>query len=51
MRQGLIDFRSGESDWPPRQESNLYRTLRRRVHYPLCYEEAWGGYAKAAILA
>ena len=23
----------------PRQESNLYPTLRRRVHYPLCYEE------------
>ena len=32
--------------WPPRQESNLYRTLRRRVHYPLCYEEV-----RARILA
>jgi hypothetical protein len=27
----------GES---PRQESNLYPTLRRRVHCPLCYEES-----------
>ena len=27
------------SEWPPRRESNPYLTLRRRVHYPLCYEE------------
>jgi hypothetical protein len=26
--------------WSPRQESNLDLTLRRRVHYPLCYGEA-----------
>ena len=26
-------------EWPPRRESNPYLTLRRRVHYPLCYEE------------
>jgi hypothetical protein len=25
--------------WSPRQESNLYPTLRRHVHYPLCYGE------------
>ena len=31
---------------PPRQESNLYRTLRRRVHYPLCYEEI-GAYSSS----
>lgn len=24
--------------WYPQQESNLYLTLRRHVHYPLCYE-------------
>ena len=26
-------------EWYPRVESNPYLTLRRRVHYPLCYEE------------
>ena len=25
--------------WSRRQESNLYPTLRRHVHYPLCYGE------------
>jgi hypothetical protein len=25
--------------WSPRQESNLDPTLRRHVHYPLCYGE------------
>ena len=25
--------------WSPRQDSNLNRPLRRRVHYPLCYRE------------
>jgi hypothetical protein len=23
--------------WSPRLESNQYPTLRRHVHYPLCY--------------
>jgi ATP-binding cassette subfamily F protein uup len=27
------------STWSLRQESNLYPTLRRHVHYPLCYGE------------
>jgi len=28
--------------WSRRQESNLYPTLRRHVHYPLCYgEKSW----------
>ncbi|SBT09780.1 hypothetical protein ACCAA_770011 [Candidatus Accumulibacter aalborgensis] len=30
---------AGKPSGSPRQESNLYPTLRRRVHYPLCYEE------------
>ena len=25
--------------WSPRLESNQYPTLRRHVHYPLCYGE------------
>ena len=28
--------------WSRRQESNLYPTLRRHVHYPLCYGEMLG---------
>ena len=32
----------------PRQESNLYLTLRRRVHYPLCYEEP-GAYCSRCL--
>ncbi len=27
------------SRWSRRQESNLYFTLRRHAHYPLCYGE------------
>lgn len=27
------------SNWSRRQESDLYPTLRRHVHYPLCYGE------------
>jgi hypothetical protein len=34
----------------PRQESNLYPTLRRRVHYPLCYEEVGGYCSRIATL-
>ncbi|SBT10297.1 hypothetical protein PROAA_400008 [Candidatus Propionivibrio aalborgensis] len=34
--------------WPPRRESNPYLTLRRRVHYPLCYEEI-GAYFIAPV--
>lgn len=30
---------AGGREWSPRQESNLYPTLRRHVHYPLCYGE------------
>ena len=26
-------------NWSPRLESNQYPTLRRHVHYPLCYGE------------
>ena len=29
--------------WSPGQESNLDLTLRRRVHYPLCYREMVAG--------
>ena len=29
--------------WSPRQDSNLNRPLRRRVHYPLCYGEGRSG--------
>ena len=28
--------------WSRRQESNLYFTLRRHAHYPLCYGEGRG---------
>jgi hypothetical protein len=28
-----------EAGWSPRLESNQYPTLRRHVHYPLCYGE------------
>lgn len=28
-----------EARWSPRLESNQYPTLRRHVHYPLCYGE------------
>ena len=28
--------------WSPRLESNQYPTLRRHVHYPLCYGEEAG---------
>ena len=33
----VYNGRCGKS---PRQESNLDLTLRRRVHYPLCYGES-----------
>lgn len=36
--------------WPPRRESNPYLTLRRRVHYPLCYGEV-GAYSSAGGLS
>ncbi len=29
-----------EHDWSPRQESNLYLALRRRLFYPLNYGES-----------
>lgn len=29
-------------EWSPRLESNQYPTLRRHVHYPLCYGEEAG---------
>lgn len=32
--------RKPENFWSRRQESNLYPTLRRHVHYPLCYGES-----------
>ena len=34
----------------PRQESNLDLTLRRRVHYPLCYGEKRAKYTGAILL-
>lgn len=30
---------SKNGGWSPRLESNQYPTLRRHVHYPLCYGE------------
>ena len=33
---------TGRPRWSRRQESNLYFTLRRHAHYPLCYGEGWG---------
>ncbi|SPE35201.1 hypothetical protein SBBP1_80035 [Burkholderiales bacterium] len=35
--------------WSPRQESNLDLTLRRRVHYPLCYGERRAKYTGATV--
>ena len=32
---------TGRPRWSRRQESNLYFTLRRHAHYPLCYGEGW----------
>ena len=49
---GILDFfgTARTTLWPPRQESNLYLTLRRRVHYPLCYEEVARILAPCAVL-
>ena len=38
-------------DWSPRLESNQYPTLRRHVHYPLCYGELAGPKAAQRIIA
>ncbi len=35
---------SENDGWSPRLESNQYPTLRRHVHYPLCYGEDAGQY-------
>lgn len=39
--RGLSVIAAGkqETDWSPRQESNLYLALRRRPFYPLNYGE------------
>ena len=37
--------------WSRRQESNLYLTLRRRVHYPLCYGEVGAYFSAMGCLA
>ena len=35
--------------WSPRLESNQYPTLRRHVHYPLCYGEDAGAAAGGTL--
>lgn len=48
---GFLDFMEcyGMYLWPRRQESNLHPTLRRRVHYPLCYGESLRLYSAASL--
>ena len=36
---GNVGVAAGGGGWSPRLESNQYPTLRRHVHYPLCYGE------------
>ena len=47
-KEAIVLPRLTPAGWSPRQESNLYPTLRRRVHYPLCYEE-WGAYCSRCL--